>query len=101
MEKKPQLLYEDIHGLFDFRGIKQGKIAEVMKMSYNNWYKTKLKNLQNITINEIDELAMFLELPPEQVFSLCYAVYKRAWIEKQEAADKETDAEIIVANVAK
>ncbi len=101
MEKKPQLLYEDIHGLFEFRGIKQGKIAEVMKMSYNNWYKTKLNNLRNISINEIDELAMFLELPPEQVFSLCYAVYKRAWIDKQEAADKETDAEITVADVAK
>lgn len=101
MEKKPQLLYEDIHGLFEFRGIKQGKIAEVMKMSYNNWYKTKLNNLRNISINEIDELAMFLELPPEQVFSLCYAVYKRAWIEKQEAMDRETDTEITVADVAK
>lgn len=89
MEKKPQLLYEDIHGLFEFRGIKQGKIAEVMKMSYNNWYKTKINNLRNITINEIDELAMFLELPPEQVFSLCYAVYKRAWIDRQQTEIKE------------
>ncbi len=96
MEKKPQLLYEDIHGLFEFRGIKQAKIAEVMKMSYNNWYKTKLNNLRNISINEIDELAMFLELPPEQVFSLCYAVYKRAWLEreKQQQAEAETDEKI-------
>ncbi|MBO0939219.1 hypothetical protein J2I47_21875 [Fibrella sp. HMF5335] len=86
MEEKPKLLYEDIVGLIDFRGIKQAKIAEVMKMSYNNWYKTRQNNLRNITINEVDELAMFLELPPEQVFSLCYAVYKRAWIEQQQAA---------------
>ena len=101
MEKKPQLLYEDIHGLFDFRGVKQGKIAEVMKMSYNNWYKTKLNNLRNISINEIDDLAMFLELPPEQVFSLCYAVYKRAWLEKQQAANDELDGETKVDLVAK
>ncbi|MBO0931886.1 hypothetical protein [Fibrella aquatilis] len=101
MDKKPQLLYEDIHGLFEFRGIKQGKIAEVMKMSYNNWYKTKLNNLRNISINEVDELAMFLELPPEQVFSLCYAVYKRAWLEKQQAANAELDEEAKVDQVTK
>jgi hypothetical protein len=86
MEQKPKLLYEDLHGLLEFRGIKQGKIAEVMKMSYNNWYKTKQNNLRNLSINEIDELAMFLELPPEQVFSLCYAIYKRAWLERQNEA---------------
>ena len=40
MDQKPQLLYEDILGLIEFRGIKQGKIAEVMQMSYNNWCKT-------------------------------------------------------------
>jgi len=83
MEHKPKLLYEDILELIEFRGIKQGKIAEVMKMSYNNWYKTKQRHLVNLSINEIDELAMFLELPPEQVFSLCFAVYKRDWIEQQ------------------
>lgn len=83
MEQKPKLLYEDILGLLEFRGIKQGKIAEVMKMSYNNWYKTKQNNLRNISIEEISELAMFLELPPEQVFSLCFAIYKRAWLAQQ------------------
>ena len=77
MEQNKSLLYEDIHGLIEFRGIKQGKIAEVMKMSYNNWYKTKLTHLRNISINEIDALATFLDLPAEQVFSLCYNVYKR------------------------
>ncbi|NID13633.1 hypothetical protein [Fibrivirga algicola] len=83
MEQKPKLLYEDIYGLFEFRGIKQGKIAEVMKMSYNNWYKTKQNHLRNLSLSEISELAMFLELPTEQVFSLCFAVYKRAWIDQQ------------------
>ena len=78
MDQKPQLLYEDILGLIEFRGIKQGKIAEVMQMSYNNWYKTKQKNLRNVSIHEIDELTKFLDLPAEQVFKLCYAVYKRA-----------------------
>lgn len=85
MEQKPKLLYQDILELIEFRAIKQGRIAEVMKMSYNNWYKSKQRHLSNITINEIDELAMFLELPPEQVFSLCYAVYKRNWLEQQNA----------------
>ena len=96
MEHKPKLLYEDILELIEFRGIKQGKIAEVMKMSYNNWYKTKQRHLVNLSINEIDELAMFLELPPEQVFSLCFAVYKRDWIEQQNnqamASDGAKDA---------
>lgn len=78
MEQNANLLYEDILGLIEFRGIKQGKIAEVMKMSYNNWYKTKLRHLSNISINEIDALATFLDLPAEQVFSLCHNVYKRA-----------------------
>lgn len=83
MEAKPKLLYQDILELIDFRAIKQGRIAEVMKMSYNNWYKSKQRHLSNISISEINDLAMFLELPPEQVFSLCYAVYKRAWLEQQ------------------
>ena len=77
MEQNANLLYEDILGLIEFRGIKQGKIAEVMKMSYNNLYKTKLRHLSNLSINEIDALATFLELPAEQVFSLCYNVYKQ------------------------
>ena len=77
MEQNANLLYEDILGLIEFRGIKQGKIAEVMKMSYNNWYKTKLRHLSNLSINEIDALATFLDLPTEQVFSLCYNVYKQ------------------------
>jgi len=91
MEHKPKLLYEDILELIEFRGIKQGKIAEVMKMSYNNWYKTKQRHLVNLSINEIDELAMFLELPPEQVFSLCFAVYKRAWIEQKNTQAMASD----------
>jgi hypothetical protein len=81
MEQNDNLLYEDILGLIEFRGIKQGKIAEVMKMSYNNWYKTKLRHLSNLSINEIDALATFLDLPTEQVFSLCHNVYKRAIID--------------------
>ncbi|GAB3562577.1 hypothetical protein GCM10027578_04980 [Spirosoma luteolum] len=93
MEKKPKLLYNDILELIEFRAIKQGRIAGVMKMSYNNWYKTKQRHLSNLSINEIDELAMFLELPPEQVFSLCYAVYKRAWLEQQNAPAPSTEVE--------
>lgn len=78
MEKNTNLLYEDIHGLIEFRGIKQGKIAEVLNMSYNNWYKTKQRHLSNLSIDELDALATFLDLPPEQVFSLCHNVYKQA-----------------------
>ena len=83
MEHKPKLLYQDIYELIDFRGIKENKIASVMQMSYNNWYKTKKKNLSNLSLDEIGQLAMFLDLPPEQVFSLCYVVHKRAQIDAQ------------------
>ena len=47
-------------------------------MSYNNWYKTRLNHLRNLTIDELHELALFLDLPAEQVFSLCHNVYKQA-----------------------
>jgi hypothetical protein len=77
MEEKSKLLYEDILGLIEFRGIKHGKVAEVMKMSYNNWYKTRLDHLRNLSLSDIGELAEFLNLPAEQVFSLCFAVYER------------------------
>lgn len=81
-------LYTDILELIEFRGIKQGRIAEVLEMSYNNWYKTKLKYLRNMSIEEIDRLARFLDLPAAQVFSLCYAVYKRP---ADEATDENAD----------
>jgi transcriptional regulator with XRE-family HTH domain len=87
MQEKPQLLYEDILELIDFRGIKQGKIAEVMKMSYNNWYKSRRDHLRNLSLSDIDELAEFLNLPPEEVFSLCMVVYKRG----QVAPETETE----------
>jgi hypothetical protein len=77
MEEKPKLLYGDILELIEFRGIKHGKIAEVMKMSYNNWYKTRLDHLRNLSLSDIYQLAEFLNLPSEQVFSLCFAVYER------------------------
>lgn len=80
--EQPKLLYRDIYELIDFRGIKENKIASVMSMSYNNWYKTKKKSLSNLTLDEIDQLAIFLDLPAAQVFSLCYAVHKRAQQEK-------------------
>ena len=94
MEHKPKLLYQDIYELIDFRGIKENKVANVMQMSYNNWYKTKKKNLSNLSLDEIDQLAMFLDLPPEQVFTLCYTVHKRALINAQNAlAEEEAKAE--------
>ena len=83
MEKTPELLYEDIYELFRFRGIKQNRIAQAMKMSYNNWFQSKKRNLSNISLDEIAELARFLNLPTEQVFLLCHAVYKRAQQEQQ------------------
>ena len=33
MEQKPKLLYEDILGLLEFRGIKQGKIMQAMRLA--------------------------------------------------------------------
>ncbi|MBO0936476.1 hypothetical protein J2I47_07970 [Fibrella sp. HMF5335] len=78
MEQQPKLLYETIYDLIEFRGIKQGKIAEAMTMSNNNWYKARQKKLRNLNIQDINQLATFLDLPAEQVFSLCYAVYKQA-----------------------
>jgi hypothetical protein len=92
MEEKTKLLYEDILGLIDFRGIKQGKIAEVMKMSYNNWYKTRLDHLRNLSLSDIDELADFLNLPAEQVFSLCFVVYKRGQTTKATEHAPETQS---------
>ena len=92
MKAKTERLYEDILELIEFRGIKQGKIAEVMKMSYNNWYKTRLDHLRNLSLSDIGELAEFLNLPTEEVFCLCFAVYKRgrprqnAGVESEEAA---------------
>jgi transcriptional regulator with XRE-family HTH domain len=77
MEEQSKRLYADILELIEFRGIKQGKIAEVMKMSYNNWYKSRQDNLRNISLSDIGELAEFLNLPAEQVFSLCFEVYRR------------------------
>lgn len=78
VEEKPKRLYEDILELIAFRGIKHGKIAEVMNMSYNNWYKTRLDHLRNLSLSDIHSLAEFLDLPAEQVFSLCFAIYERS-----------------------
>lgn len=69
-------LYSNIYELIEFRGIKQGAIAQAINMSYNNWYKSRLKGLRNLSIEEIHRLALFLNLPPQEVFSLCLAVYK-------------------------
>jgi hypothetical protein len=77
MQQDDKPLYRDILELIEFRGIKQGKIAEVMKMSYNNWYKSRKDHLRNLSLSDIGELAGFLNLPTEQVFSLCFEVYKR------------------------
>jgi hypothetical protein len=77
MEEKSELLYEDILELIEFRGIKHGKVAEVMKMSYNNWYKSRLDYLRNLSLSDIYSLAEFLNLPAEHVFSLCFVVYER------------------------
>lgn len=97
MQEKSKLLYEDILELIEFRGIKQGKIAEVMKMSYNNWYKSRLDHLRNLSLSDIGELAEFLNLSAEQVFSLCFEVYKRGQtmqnttVKPEEAASATTN----------
>ncbi|KAB7726662.1 hypothetical protein F5984_23835 [Rudanella paleaurantiibacter] len=84
MDQSVKPLYEDILELIEFRGIKQGKIAEVMQMSYNNWYKSRQKHLRNVSIHEISELAAFLDLPVEQIFSLCHAVYKQGSLQSSD-----------------
>ncbi len=95
MQENPKLLYADILELIEFRGIKQGKIAEVMKMSYNNWYKSRLDHLRNLSLSDIGELAEFLNLPAEQVFSLCFEVYKRGRTMQNTAVEPEEAASAV------
>ena len=68
-------LYRDLHEFIDVMGIKHTRVCEAFNISRSYWFKLKKQHMNGLSLESMHSFAIYFNLPPEKVMTLCYMTY--------------------------
>lgn len=93
-------LYRDIHEFIEVMGIKHTRVVEAFGISRSYWFKLKKHNMNGLSIENMHNFAIYFNLPPEKVMTLCYTAFLQkpthessADKQSEDRFDEETDSD--------
>ena len=67
-------------------GIKHTRVCEAFSISRSYWFKLKKQHMNGLSLENMHSFAVYFNLPPDKVMTLCYMTYVRGLAQQQ--ADK-------------